>query len=1333
METFILNILLGYLTNNIPTLRDLLQKDDDIEYQLSVCYNRALKKLIKNNDIRKRMSDRMFSKKEELIHYFKEGNKPACDELVNLWAKELMNDRKCISFINGLKVDKLLELDKNTNSLIQDIRDELEEIKKTLTNYTPLTRGLTIHNPVNGYIRRFCNLEKDEYDFVNYLSDNPNRYTLTDFITGCLDKTKNKLILYGNAQSGKTTELKNLCWELQESGFFYPVSYEVRSCYDLKVDQMPREHYINGKEVVVVIDALDEINGKDRDNLLLTINSYAHDNPKVKMVLSCRSNYRRDDMMNDFQEIYLQDMSGGDIIKHIQKKIGDYKLLWNLINENGLFYFAQNPFFLNILITTYQENKEIPKRRADIYQMFISNSYKSEKQKHTFDRFYKGCNPPLEILERLALAISLKSGQGLSLDEMNRCFNNDQQKIQECKRFNIVKYENDEFTFEENAFREWLVAFFLYKKGIEKVKTLATNENGKIKADWHNIIVLWLSMFTEEEETQIDEISKWLRIACKELIIYTEKDLLDEDFRYEIFKGIILEYKELGIRIRQQGSNIYQQLWDFGYSEQSVLFIIDELKAAHFNTSYYSDLMELCFYLNWKRLSLVYTKTYNDLLSVLEKDITDLTKTDNYTGLGFLFLENKFFTTKEFAKRFFPSFKDTENKHAVKAMIGLIHDANVSNEYVNYILDKEKLVHDYSEGGISHGVSRYIIYQALGKVDTKEGIKNILAHNFNDYYISQSYDNAYYCEMMDILLQRSADFILRGYIDLKEDVEDCFIRIFSHKHSGYNNLDFDRLILSFRDCFEKAHLVESAQKEFNQNALNLFKNTNATRGEFKKLSLKTGLWLTAEMLNQYYSTFRDKGLINECFAITFTQCPFKEVADLATIKKNEFFPEPEGILKHREKEIKFFSQFSDYGIFKNLVLNALNEIESDCTKDKRDFFWKKETTQDFNHYVSRFIYFFMNNKPFSKEEITQAINNKILYDSFFMRIVHECMNYEDQTDLIGDEEKRRCFITAKSLVKSMAHNRGTIRFEFEESAIKLMMTGAFKVDEDILVPLLPFSYLHISKPYNGDFSQSYSLFEYIEEHVVSQNKLSEKIIEMTQLENFWDDYRLCDLFVNYIIDHRVSKGYDLLLNRISSSPSNSLNIVESMLKAKIEVDTIKDLTEKMKGEDIVVVYRLIHSLLKDDKWVKKKLEAKLDTLQGNTHYEALRILLQLGSMKALSYVVNHLDIINDNREFYYNFMKKEAIKPLVTILQYRYDSKMDDHLVNNSIFESLSHIALQNKKNLDSVKDSFCDIISKNKDYKFLNRYLITFEDKYYEHIADIQDIDTIVKLLGSM
>ena len=131
----------------------------------------------------------------------------------------------------------------------------------------------------------------------------------------------------------------------------------------LSCDIAERFHSL-GKEVVVVIDALDEINGKEREDLLKTINSYAHDNPDMKMVLSCRSNYRRDDQLNAFHELYIESMSIEDVKVHINHKLNVRNTLWQMIGEQELVDFAKQPFFLNVLIDAYREKKVLPKDRG---------------------------------------------------------------------------------------------------------------------------------------------------------------------------------------------------------------------------------------------------------------------------------------------------------------------------------------------------------------------------------------------------------------------------------------------------------------------------------------------------------------------------------------------------------------------------------------------------------------------------------------------------------------------------------------------------------------------------------------------------------------------------------------------------------------------------------------------------------------------------------------------------------------------------------------------------------------------------------------------------------
>jgi hypothetical protein len=210
-------------------------------------------------------------------------------------------------------------------------------------------------------------LENTQDSFIYYALKLRERHCLAEFVTGLVEAPTNKYIIYSSAQTGKTTELKQLCWELQDSGLYQPIMLEVRNNTKLKRAELPSARFEGGKEIVVVIDALDEVNGQKYDDLIEEINGYAYDHPETKMVLSCRSNYRREKELEQFTDLFLEELSYGDANDHINRELGEGNGLVALINENELTDFVRNPFFLNVLIAAYKENnKQLPKNKAEI-------------------------------------------------------------------------------------------------------------------------------------------------------------------------------------------------------------------------------------------------------------------------------------------------------------------------------------------------------------------------------------------------------------------------------------------------------------------------------------------------------------------------------------------------------------------------------------------------------------------------------------------------------------------------------------------------------------------------------------------------------------------------------------------------------------------------------------------------------------------------------------------------------------------------------------------------------------------------------------------------------
>lgn len=1334
MELF-QSFAISLVANNIPTIKDAVSffgKNTTLDKELERCYQKALKKWCKNDGIRKSMSMRLFRSLGELKDYLQREEHIEERELIDLWADELRNNQICYEFIIEQKMDAVFDEFHNNNAILQRLDEKTNEILSKISQpeIVKPKKGLTKHKRVDGYIRRYCTDEQDGNDYFRYLLKNQDRYTLADYVTSEVIKGKNKFIVYSGAQTGKTTELRNLCWELQQSGLFAPVSYEVKSSYDIKQDEIPTERWLEGREVVVVIDALDEINGKEREDLLKTINSYAHDNPDIKMVLSCRSNYRREDQLGAFYELYIESMSYEDIKVHINHEIGGNNTLWPMIVEQGLADIAKQPFFLNVLIDSYRENKSLPKDRSGIYKLFIEKSYKQEKKKKgTLSAYSANSEEVMAMLERVAVAMSLMNRQMLTETEFTMCLDGEQQKTAECKRYPVIKInpDDDTYSFEHNAFREWLTANYLYKKGLEKTKQLSSLPNGRIKPEWYNIIMLWMGMYGLDETDKIKENIEWMKLACMDLIIYADSSSLDPKSRDQIFISILQEYKNLGIRMSNILSDDYKDMLQFGQSETTVDFIAEELKNAPNGSAYYADLMCMCYFLNWTILEKSSEKVFNKLLSVLD-DITRRNLKEKPTGdLQYLYLGNQFFYKETYVKRYFEIFKNSENYDAIKVMISLIHRTGMVDDYVDYILDKEHYVCDQHKGNTTHVVSRDEIYAALATTERADGIEKILNHEFKNYLYYYDSEWSRYKDMIESLLRNAARQIKKGGTQtFLTAVESSYLRTFPDLY--HHTHEHQDVLMVYREFYKNTGIVANEKALYEKESRALLGDFDS-KDDIKKLVLKTGLWITKEDIDTYYSDLDPNNGEDRGWAYNFNRSPYLEMASYAQQKYKDFFPEAVYEKKSRLRQKSHFDSVADYDIFKQQVLDLLDRSETE-TRDGLKKVLKADEENPWNSYVYQFYSNYMyRDGTFSRDDIVRAIKDKKVYDTFFMMVVRNTMHMTFQLGLVDESAKKRMSETAKSIVEDMGKGY-RCEWEFEEIALKLMLEGWFTVDEDTLIELISVSEVSVSRDCGRGFNEGYTLFEYIEEKV-EPCRLGQRIVVLLRDMERWKDSSTGVRMAEYVIKHRLSEGYQTVFEYITNGCRGDEYLAEEMLKARIMVDEIKAATDKMAVTLQLVVCNSICRELGDERWVKGKLEPRIESYEEYEQKQALRILFSIGSVDALAYIVEHYELLDDYRDYNFNYSDVNAATLLAQVLDICHQNRYNNDFTNTSIISSLEKIAVVNEESLHEVKRVIRGLISKDGFYKYLNRYLIQFENKYYESHSPMISIEQVIDMMN--
>lgn len=1332
IDDIFIGFAISYLAGSIPSLKELFKKEGELTLQqrMSKCYEKALEKWEADDLIKQFVAKQRYSDINQLssnVKSFEGADAVALKNLAELWADEMRNDMLCTQYLHEMELGKICSKIDRLDDYIKE-REKIEEIHQ-------IKRGLKEHDPVDGYIRRYCNSEHSENNYVYYALNLRQRHCLAEYVTGIIGTKANKFILYSSAQTGKTTELKQLCWELQQSELFFPVSYEVRNNTQLKREHLPEFRYYDGKEVVVVIDALDEVNGKTYDDLIEEISGYAYDHPKIKLVLSCRSNYRKENKLKQFCELYLEELSPKDAQDHINKELGHGNGLVNYIYENGLAGFARNPFFLNVLIDAYKNNeKHLPKNKAEIYRLFIERSYKNEIEEKDIPIAYRhSFDDSVVLLEKVALGLSLMNVQTLSKRELKRCLEDDDINVIECLRYDLIRCEGERYSFKHNAFREWLVANYLYREGLGRAKQLATHPNGRIKPEWYNIIMLWVSMYGKKDSDVVDAILVWLKSSSLDLIIYIDKNMVDKEVRDSVFKGLLLEYKSLGIRISNILQQDYKNILDFAQSEETVGFLIDELKEAKIDTAYYADLMCFCFFLDWDILSLQSPGTAEKLFqTLLDKTREALCNASKYE-LSFLYFDIPFFAKKDYLERIFEVVGNSNHYEAVRSMLQLIGATGLSDEYLDYILEKEHLVCNQREGNKTTIVTRSSVYYALGEVVSPEGIKRVLTHPVHNLQLLYQDEWSGYNQMMNKLLSRTGKYIKQGHGDLIEVVEKYYISLFKDYYIQFDrNKNSQELLSLIRQCYIDAGCRERGRKQFYcglevifSPGYNDFDAYAKTRGIFAK----SALWMTVDDVKNDFSKFSVTNGIDVAKANWYREIPFAEVAEYASKLYNEVFPEPESSIKRREIQTNSFRVLVDYEAFKKVVLEMVSQLDSSLTR--RDFLHQLENLDDgFTQYAYRFIASFTDrNNGFDVNGIIQWIEDRDYYEAFFMSEIYQLMSHPNPYIAITDDIKDRCFNCAKSIVIRQCNNE---RPYYVKVALNLMLEGHFVVPNELLPNLLDYAKYSITQRDIDDFyNTEYSLFDYITEHVDAE-VIMPIITKKMQADLNRKDYRSAYIFSKYIIEKREKKGYHLALQYALSEDALADNILDMLIKNGLLLVEIKNAIKSLPVDNRLCAYEAFVRSLDDDVWVKQQLEGEYKTYKGYSFTRALHLLTRIGSLDALDYLIANANRIKDGDDFQFNYDTPNAVSGLCFFIRLCYEKHFEGPFMLNTILASLERIAMRNEDSLNEVKQGLRVLTKEGVQFKYLNRYIRNIEDKYYDTYSGINDIDKVLDLINS-
>jgi len=406
-------------------------------------------------------------------------------------------------------------------------------------------------------------------------------------------RESNRIALLGGAGFGKTTELRRVarCFSGEDTSlhpYFVPLNRYVNQDISELLDQSWTD--IPEKNLLIILDGLDEIESKNRNDAIRRIEWFSDQHPDAKIIVSCRRNFyevkteHTTGTLSGFSSLLLLDLNDEEIKRYSETMLdGGAKAFLDAIHQNRIQDLLRIPFYLVRLIELFRNTGSLPKSKAKTFEHLLNARILLDKEHfRTVLELRERQNIIIETLERLAL--------GMNLLGRNHITNMEYQKIiPESSRRDLIKYctvwwrseeDMETWQFEHSNFQEYLAARLLARKPLSILKDLISfkPDHKKVIPFWTNTVSFLLSLSDDRE------LLRWIFDSEPELLIVMEPDRIEKRRRIEIFKGIFNKYKAKQVWIPRDKFG-YSYLARFAQSEEIIEFLCREIEAAtHYTT-----------------------------------------------------------------------------------------------------------------------------------------------------------------------------------------------------------------------------------------------------------------------------------------------------------------------------------------------------------------------------------------------------------------------------------------------------------------------------------------------------------------------------------------------------------------------------------------------------------------------------------------------------------------------------------------------------------------------------------------------------------------------------
>jgi hypothetical protein len=360
------------------------------------------------------------------------------------------------------------------------------------------------------------------------------------------------LCIIAEAYEGKTKLFEQTAYHLSNGESPYTVLLLTLKSETIQpIETLLKLHYdswmsVAAKDLVVMIDGLDEVPGDKFLDMVNHIRDFCQAHPVVHVVFSCRklfySDYDIARTLSKFDFYELLELGYGQSLRYMEQHLKEeWEAFYKRIQLFNLENLLATPFYLTKLVGWYKvPGQSFPKNKSEIAYRFIEESIDiSGSRRLAGGRQLRQAKVRYKkLLTALAFSLQVKGVNSGDTELIQELFTFDDREL--LMQSSILNVKNNSWAFVNAFFQEQLSALALSKYSVDEIFKLITvgKKVKKIKTKWIQTICTYLSLL-EQGDVNREKLISLIETDNVELLALSEGNKFTPQFRLEILKKII--------------------------------------------------------------------------------------------------------------------------------------------------------------------------------------------------------------------------------------------------------------------------------------------------------------------------------------------------------------------------------------------------------------------------------------------------------------------------------------------------------------------------------------------------------------------------------------------------------------------------------------------------------------------------------------------------------------------------------------------------------------------------------------------------------------------------